>query len=94
MSKYIDVESLIDSLEKCQYDIEDSIYGKGFGKATETMLGILRAYPTANVAPIADTVREIFDLVECAFSPVLVYEGQTIKRYIAELKKKYTEGGE
>jgi hypothetical protein len=41
----------------------------------------------------ADTVREIFDLVECAFSPVLVYEGQTIKRYIAELKKKYKEGG-
>ena len=41
----------------------------------------------------ADTVREIFDLVECAFSPVLVYEGQTIKRYIAELKKKYAKGG-
>ena len=64
MSKYIDVESLIDSLEKCQYDIEDSIYGKGFGKATETMLGILRAYPTANVAPIADTVRKMQERIK------------------------------
>ena len=50
---------MIDLLEKCQYDIEDSIYGKGFGKATETMLFILRKYPTANVAPIADTVKKM-----------------------------------
>jgi hypothetical protein len=43
----------------------------------------------------SDVAREIFELVECAFSPVLVYEGHTIKRYIAELKKKYeSEGGE
>ena len=64
MSKYIDVESLINLLEKCQFDIEDSIYGKGFGRATETMLGILRAYPRVNVAPIADTVRKMSEMLK------------------------------
>ena len=54
MSRYIDVLSLIESLEKCQFDIEDSIYGKGFGKATEIMLGILRAYPIANAVEIPE----------------------------------------
>ena len=54
MSRYIDVQQLIESLEKCQFDIEDSIYGKGFGKATETMLFILRKYPIANVVEIPE----------------------------------------
>lgn len=36
-----------------------------------------------------ETAREIFELVECAFSPALVYEGHTVKAYIAELEKKY-----
>ena len=40
----------------------------------------------------SEVAREIFELVECAFSPALVYEGHTVKAYIAELKKKYTEG--
>lgn len=39
----------------------------------------------------SDVAREIFELVECAFSPVLVYEGHTVKAYLAKLKKKYTE---
>ena len=39
----------------------------------------------------SEVAREIFELVECAFSPALVYEGHTVKAYIAELKKKYTE---
>lgn len=62
MARYIDVDTLINSLEKCQFDIEDSIYGKGFGRATETMLGILRAYPTANVVEIPEgKIGEISD---------------------------------
>lgn len=53
MSKrYIDVETLISQLEKVQFDIEDSIYSKGFGGATETFLGILRKYPTADVVEV------------------------------------------
>ena len=55
MSKrYIDAESLILQLEKVQFDIENSIYSKGFGAATETMLGILRKYPTADVVEIPE----------------------------------------
>jgi hypothetical protein len=38
----------------------------------------------------SDVAREIFELIDCAFSPVLVYNGYTIKEYLAELKKKYT----
>ena len=52
MSKYIEVESLIESLEKVQFDIENSIYCKGFGGATETILGILRKYPSVDVVEI------------------------------------------
>ncbi len=52
MSRYIEVESLIESLEKVQFDIENSIYVKGFGGATETMLGILRKYPSVDVVEI------------------------------------------
>jgi hypothetical protein len=39
-----------------------------------------------------EIAREIFEFIECAFSPVLVYNGYTVKKYLAELKKKYTEG--
>mgnify|MGYP003288685788 CR=1 FL=1 len=39
----------------------------------------------------SEVAREIFELVECAFSPALDYNGYTIKAYIAELKKKYTQ---
>ena len=39
----------------------------------------------------SEVAREIFELIDCAFSPVLVYNGYTIKEYLAELKKKYTE---
>lgn len=38
-----------------------------------------------------DVAEEIFELIDCAFSPVLVYNGYTVKEYLAELKKKYTE---
>lgn len=70
MSKrYIDVESLILQLEKVQFDIENSIYSKGFGAATETMLGILRKYPTADVAEVRHGHNKLFDypsLFECS----------------------------
>ena len=39
----------------------------------------------------SDVAREIFEHLECMFSPVFTYTGHTIKEYIAELKKKYTE---
>jgi hypothetical protein len=39
----------------------------------------------------SELAREIFEEIECAFSPALVYEGHTVKAYIAKLKKKYTE---
>ena len=37
----------------------------------------------------SEIAREIFELIDCAFSPVLVYNGYTVKEYLAELKKKY-----
>ena len=37
----------------------------------------------------SDTAEEIFELIDCAFSPVLVYNGYTVKEYLAELEKKY-----
>ena len=40
----------------------------------------------------SDVAREIFELVECAFSPAFDYNGYTVRAYIAELKKKYTKG--
>lgn len=36
-----------------------------------------------------EVAREIFELIDCAFSPVFDYNGYTIKEYIAEIKKKY-----
>lgn len=38
-----------------------------------------------------EAAREIFEEIECAFSPAFIYEGHTVKAYIADLKKKYTE---
>ena len=38
-----------------------------------------------------EVARKIFEHLECMFSPVFTYTGETIKEYIAELKKKYTE---
>ena len=95
---------MINSLEKCQYDIEDSIYGKGFGKATETMLGILRAYPTANVAPIADTVRKMQERLKQAIcdntypdfnkdgKPINVWKATTGYDVIDQIAKEMVEG--
>ena len=36
-----------------------------------------------------EVAREIFEYLECLFCPVYEYTGDTIKEYIAELKKKY-----
>ena len=91
MSKYIDVESLINSLEKCQFDIEHSIYGKGFGKATETMLGILRKYPRANVAPIADTVRKMQEEINKTLSALCKGDVSEIRRMIDQIAKEMLE---
>jgi hypothetical protein len=52
MSKYIDVEPLVEALETDGLKIEESIYAKGFDGALETILGILRALPTADVVEI------------------------------------------
>ena len=38
-----------------------------------------------------EVASEIFEYIECMFSPVYSYTGEQIKEYIAELKKKYTE---
>lgn len=53
---------------------------------------INESYDEGYEAAAQEVAREIFELVECSFSPVLMYEGHTIKAYIAEIKKKYTEG--
>ena len=54
MSRYIDVEPLGKALETNHSEIEGSIYAKGFDGATKTMLGILRALPTADVVEIPE----------------------------------------
>ena len=38
-----------------------------------------------------EVAREIFEEIEREFSGAYWYKGYTIERYIAELKKKYTE---
>lgn len=52
MARYIDAEPLIEALETDKLKIEESIYAKGFDGALATILGILRAFPTADVVEI------------------------------------------
>jgi hypothetical protein len=39
----------------------------------------------------SEVAREIFEEIECTFSPEFFYNGRAVKGYLAELKKKYTE---
>lgn len=74
-------------------------------KQIKEMAGIIdKCYPNAKITndflakilysagyrKSQDVAEEIFELIDCAFSPVLVYNGYTVKEYLAELKKKYT----
>jgi hypothetical protein len=68
--------------------------GIAFQLAGTTRFGdVAEVLVNAGYRKSTDLAREIFELVECAFSPALVYEGHTVKAYLAELKKEYTEEG-
>lgn len=54
MSIYKDIEPMLIALDKNRFDIEHSIFSKGFGRATETMLGILQGLPVADVVEIPE----------------------------------------
>jgi hypothetical protein len=84
MEEYIDKNKLI----------RDLIDNRSFYPAI--VKNAIKNAPIEDVVPRSeiekakqDVAREIFELIECAFSPVLVYNGYTIKKYLAELKKKY-----
>ncbi len=81
-----EVEALQREIARLEKALRNSLPSYCQVMAEKQMMEIGKAYGRREVA------REIFELVECAFSPALVYEGHTVKAYIAELKKKYTEG--
>ena len=54
MSRYKDVEPLIEALETDGLKIEESVYAKGFDGAKATILGILKALPLADVVEIPE----------------------------------------
>ena len=87
MARYIDADWIYEKVEN-RYRISSGIEHR----CERDLLDLICNAPTADVVPKSEVAREVFELVECAFSPAFVYEGHTIKAYIAELKKKYTEG--
>ena len=52
MSRYIDIEPFIRGLELSNSKIDGSRFSEGFNSAISTILGVLRAIPTADVAEI------------------------------------------
>lgn len=77
------------------YEKAEALYNAGYRKIHDDNLIQCVCYALGCQAAEkikAEVAREIFELVECAFSPVCDYDGYTIRRYLAELKKEYTEG--
>ena len=109
MSRYIDVEPLEKALKMNAngFKHEGSNYVKGFDAAIATMKGILQGLPTANVAPISDTVRKMhFEIqqrcikggiypafVGCTVDKV-AYEMTGDEFYIAKFRMEDVEGNE
>ena len=104
MARYIDADKLIAHLKDEIKACEPPFGGRANGKsiAYGTILGLKSAISfaetlAADVAPKSEVAREIFEEIEESAEyfeerheiPAMAH---SFKKYIAELKKKYTEG--
>ena len=80
MARYAEWNKFIGGLKRDKY-----------GNTNVNEIGIAFERATADVAPKSEVAREIFEEIKREFNGAYYYKGYTIERYIAELKKKYTE---
>ena len=95
MARYIDADKYVEYLEKeiCSKCIDEVCGACGLDSAR----WIAEEFPTADVAPRAEVVREIFEEIDKAlernyYDHPFEYYASYLRFQIANLKKKYTEG--
>ena len=79
-----DVDILANDINQHCPDLAENYCG-----GTHCVACLANALTAKGYRKASEVAEEIFELIDCAFSPVLVYNGNTVKEYLAELKKKY-----
>jgi hypothetical protein len=94
MSRYIDVTDIAKQIADFKKTVNspNSDYMTGYLSALSVVEGMIANTPTANVAPIADTVRKMQERVEALFPSDKNYT--TISRFSVKQIAKEMLGGE
>ena len=109
MARYIDADILIEQVGSLEQLARKRVYDTPTNSPIyemystqyierERMLCIIKANPTADVAPRAEVAREVIEAIEALmfaykkYSFSEIYYEHGLANAIDELKKKYTEG--
>ena len=101
MARYIDADKLLEQVNSLEQLARKRVYDTPTNspayerystqyREREKMLSIIKAQPTADVAPKDEVAREIFEEIEKVVNYALCVDITDWSAY-TELKKKYTE---
>ena len=99
MARYIDADKLVEMYERSADDEwNKKTAPSSWAEAFDCAIADIDDQPTAEVAPRAEVAREIFVEIDKAlernyYDHPFEYYASYLRFQIANLKKKYTEGG-